>query len=248
MPGPLVGPADPLLERHAAQLLDCVARVHALGAALVAVHAAGAVPDTVVAGVELGPLLAGAIALVPGEAVAPGQGRGAHELRVGGERVALGVAGGAQDALALLVDLVHRLLGHDPLALGRRPVGDEVRLHGAELVPEGRQVDHEVLHRGELAERVDPDRPAAAALLELLDLLHARQHGAPVGHARARAADRAPARVADGQGAVLLVLQAQDRVQQRQLVLVLERELLVVGVRRGVRLVAEDVERAGGHQ
>src|SRR4029077_2310137 len=48
---------DALLEGDAPELLDRVARVDALRAALVAVHAAGAVPDPVRAGVELRPIL-----------------------------------------------------------------------------------------------------------------------------------------------------------------------------------------------
>ena len=101
----------------APELRDRVARVDALGAALLAEVAAGAVPDAVLLGVRLQPLDVGLVACVADEAHALGERGRAEEVGVGLHRVALGDAAAAHDAERLLVDHVHLLLRDDVLLL-----------------------------------------------------------------------------------------------------------------------------------
>ena len=161
---------DLLLDRLGAELGDRVARVDALRAALVAEVAARAVPDPVLLVVLVQPRDVGLVADVADEAEALGERGRPEELRVGLHRVALRDAAAAHDAERFLVDRVHLLLRDDPLLLRDLVVaGVEPRLHRADLVPERRHVDDQVLEHGHVPHRRDrrhvarPRRSASSA-------------------------------------------------------------------------------------
>src|SRR5205814_2243927 len=123
-----------------------VARIHALGTALVAEDAPRALPDTLLTAVLLEPLDGGAVTRVPDEAEALRERLRSEQLGIGLHRVALGDATAAVDAERLLLDRVHALLGDAVLAAVLRTLVArlKIRLHRLELVPEGIHVDHEV--------------------------------------------------------------------------------------------------------
>ena len=232
---------DALLHRLGAELRDRVARVDALGAALVAEVAAGALPDPVLARVLVEPLGLGRVARVADEAHPLRERLRPEELRVRLHRVALGDAAAAVDAERLLVDHVHPLL-RDPvlLAVLRLVVARlQVRLHRLELRPEGIHVDDEVLDHRQVAHRRDHRHVAGVR-----DVVHphlAGEHGAAVHPHPAGAADHHPAALAVGERAVVAVLDDVEAVEERRL---LGRVELVLAERlvAGGRVVTPDLQ------
>jgi hypothetical protein len=107
-------------------------------------------------------------------------------------------------------------------------VPDDPGLDPRELLHEVRQVDHEVTHHGEVPERLDRDRTRRVVAEER----PAGQFGLAVhGHAAA-AADAHPARPAERQGGVDLVLDVVQAVEDRPLLP--ERDVVLLPVRLGV--------------
>src|SRR6266508_408349 len=231
---------DALLDRLRAELGDRVTRVDALRTAFVAEIAARAVPDPVLVVVGLEPLDLRALTRVADEAEALRQRRGPEELGVGLHRVALGDAAAAHDAQRLLVDRVHLLLRVAELPLRDLLVaGVEPRLHAADLRPERRHIDDEVLEDGHVPHRRD-DRDVAP-LDDRLHPLLAREDRASVHAHAARAADHHATALAEAERAVDLVLDDIEDVEEarpfRSLhVVVLERALA------GLRVEAPDLE------
>ena len=206
-------PVDPLFHGLRAELGDRVAWVDALRAALVAEVAARAVPDPVLVVQLVEPLDGRLVARVPDEAHALGERGRPAEVRVRLHRVALGDAAAAHDAERLLVDHVHLLLRHDPLALRRLVVaGVEPGLDVADLLPERAHVDDEVLDDREVAHRRDHGN--VSRLDDRLHPLLAREHGAPVHAHPAGATDHHPAALAVGQRSVVAVLDDVEHVEQ----------------------------------
>ena len=231
---------DPVLHRLGAELRDRIARIDALGAALVAEVAARAVPEAVRLGVLLESLDRGAVARVADEPHPLGERGRSEEVGVGLHRVALGHAAAAVDAERLLVDHLHLLARDDVLALLRLVVARlQVRVDGTHLLPERIHVDDEVLDDRQVAHRRDH---GDAALLG--DVVHphlAGEHGATVHPHAAGAADHHPAALAVGERPVVLVLDEVEAVEQRRLLGCVDLVLLE-GAVAGLRVVPPDLQ------
>src|SRR5207248_5344794 len=124
---------------------------------------------------------------------------------------AVGDAGAAHDAVHDFGQVRHRLSGGEVLTFGRRAGGLEPGVYSADLRPEGRHIDDEVLDHRHVAGGLDDNR-----LARVRDGRHLRlagEAGATVDVHRTGAADRAAAGAAEGEGAVVELAHLNEGVE-----------------------------------
>ena len=119
--------------------------------------------------------MVGVVARVADEAPGLGQRRRAEEGLVDFEHRAVGDAGAAHDAVHHFAQRAHRLVRDDVLALRHGAGGLQPGLDGADLVPERRHVDDEVLDHRQVAGRLDRDLAVASSTMLSTDVLQARR-------------------------------------------------------------------------
>src|SRR5665648_1033652 len=214
-------------------------RLYAVGDRVAAVGAALVVP----AGHTDLPRL---VARVDLEAVGLEQRRGAQVVVLGPHRRAAAVAGAAEDAVDGHVELLALLRRLQDLPLRRLGVADQPRLHVLVLGEEIAHVADQVLDQRQVRHGLHGD--------------HVGVHVAQVGLAgepvlavdvhRARAADGRATTVAKGQRAVLMLLDGEEPLEDREAAVVGDDEVVVA--RRALRVaggvVALDMELRFRHQ
>ena len=222
------------------ELRDRVAWIDALGAALVAEVAPGAVPDPVLVVVSLEARDLVALARIADEAEALRESSRAEELRVGLHGVALGHAAAAHDAERLLVDRGHLRGSSEELPLGYLLVARvEPRLHRLHLRPERAHVDDEVLDDRQVSHRGDDGHVPGGG-----DVLHphlAGEHRPSVHAHAARAADHHPAALPVGERPVVAILDDVEAVEEGRLLGRVDLELLQLALAAS-RVVAPDLQ------
>ena len=154
------------------------------------------------------------IARITDEAIGLGECCRSEELGIRLHRVALRDAATTEDAERLLMDQI-RIGRIDAPLLGRsiRILRVEIRLDRANLVPERRHVDDEILDHRQVAHRRHRDR-----MTSLDKLTHRRlagQRGTTIDTHAARTTDRHTARLTIRKRAIARVLDRVERVQNR---------------------------------